>query len=168
MPTAQDAMIERAARRAAARAERLRHVVGYDYDDAVQDGRIGAWQALGRAEACADDEHRTNLLALAAYRKILAGRTMRWDATAGGERNLGMAEATEPVLPDSAAELVAVGQALAAIERMRTPLPRVAAMLIEGYGPAEIGMALGVSAERICQHRSELQDLVSSTLETRQ
>ena len=73
MPTADDEMIEAAARRAARRAWRLRPIAGYDRDDALQDGRIGAWQALLR---CAEPDHeqRLAIAALAGYRQIIDGR----------------------------------------------------------------------------------------------
>lgn len=166
MPTADDAMIEAAARRAVRRAWRLRYVAGYDRDDALQDGRIGAWQAL-RACEVQDAEHRLNIAALAGYRQIVDGRRHRWAATAGGTRDAdypAMREQHEPSQPAAAPQLLAVADTLAAIARLREPLPRVAAMLIEGDDPGEIAGAFGVSPSRVSQWRGELRALVARVL----
>lgn len=166
MPTADDAMIEAAARRAVRRAWRLRPIAGYDRDDALQDGRIGAWQALRWGEP-RDAVQRANIMAGAAYRQILDGRTMRWDATAGGARDTDLADrhaGDEPSQPAAAPELLAVADTLAAIARLREPLPRVAAMLIEGDAPSEIAGAFGVSASRVSQWRGELRAIVARVL----
>jgi len=164
MPAADDAMIEAAARRAVRRAWHLRPVAGYDRDDALQDGRIGAWQALRGCEV-QDAEHRLNIAALAGYRQIVDGRRHRWSATAGGVRAVDeLLQHHEPSQPAAAPELLAVADTLAAIGRLREPLPRVAAMLIEGDDPGEIAGAFGVSASRVSQWRGELRALVARVL----
>ena len=163
MPIADDAMIEAAARRAVRRAWRLRHVAGYGRDDAMQDARIGAWQALARCGAL-DDEGRANVMTVAAYRQIIDGRRMRWGVGGGGKYEHDLDDAPEAVQPDCAQEMLAVGDTLAAIGRLREPLPRVAAMLIEGDDPGEIAGAFGVSASRVSQWRGELRAIVARVL----
>jgi len=159
-------MIEAAARRAARRAWRLRPIAGYDRDDALQDGRIGAWQALLR---CAEPDHeqRLGIAALAGYRQIIDGRRHRWSVSAGGAREVDLADLLpqhEPSQPAAAPELLAVADTLAAIGRMREPLPRVAAMLIEGRDGAEIADALGVGEPRVSLWRGELRAEVARVL----
>lgn len=166
MPTAQDAMIEQAARMALRYAARLRPVAGYTRDEALQDARIGAWGALGAACETDADGHADplRLLALAGYRNILDGRSTRWRRSAGGAREFELGEEHDGEAPDGAAGLLAVGQVLRAIERLRPPLPEIARLLIEGYEAAEIGARLGVSAARIGQHRRRLQRTVSQLM----
>ena len=57
-----------------------------------------------------------------------------------------------------------IASLLAAIGRLREPLPRVAAMLIEGDDPGEIAGAFGVSPSRVSQWRGELRALVARVL----
>lgn len=174
-PGAPDALIEHAAARAVQRAARLRPIVGYTRDDALQDARIGAWGALaagGRAGAGADadagagedagegGDRRLGLAALAAYRQIIDGRRHRYRTSAGGAREDELDSAPEAAMPAAAPALVAVAQALAAIERLRDPLPRVAAWLIEGEHVVEIARRIGVTPSRVSQMRGELRRVV--------
>ena len=70
----------------------------------------------------------------------------------------------DPSQPAAAPELLAVADTLAAIGRLREPLPRVAAMLIEGDDPGEIAGAFGVSPSRVSQWRGELRAIVARAL----
>lgn len=157
-------MIEASARMAVRRAGRLYPVAGYTRDDALQDARIGAWRAM-ESDWCADDApDRAARMALAGYRNILDGRTSRWKQSAGGAREQELTDAHASATPCTGAALAAARQMLAAIERMRHPLPTVAGMLIEGYELAEIGARLGVSETRIHQHRRRLQTTLSQLM----
>lgn len=163
MRGADEVTIERAAGIAMRRSLRLRPIVGYTPDDALQDARIGVWRALD-VQRDADDDEYLSLLVLAGYRDILDGRSQRYSVSAGGAREGNLADVPEPTYPCTAPELLAVAGALAAIERLREPLPRVAAMLIEGDDPCEIAGAFGVSASRVSQWRGELRAIVARAL----
>lgn len=151
-PSSQAGMIERAARVAAGRAGRLRPIIGYTRDDALQDARIGAWKAL-----CSGADENT--LALAGYRDILDARHARWSTSRGGDFEQPLPEPgdpEEPRHPCSGFGLVAASQMLRAIEKLAPPRPRVAAMLIEGYTTHEVAAEHGVSDSRVSQWRADI------------
>lgn len=175
-------MIEQAARMALRYSARLRPVAGYTRDEAMQDARIGAWGALvgarqARSEAGSEagsEADPVKLLALAGYRNILDGRSARWRRSAGGARELELGEVHGDEVhgdevhggaaPDCGAALVAIAQALRAIERLRAPLPEIARLLIEGHEPAAIAAQAGISASMASRHRRTLQATVSRYL----
>lgn len=157
-------MIAHAARRAVRRAWKLRPVVGYTPAEAEQDARIGAWLALARP--CREgDDYRLGVAALAGYRQIVDGRRHRYGVSAGGAREDALADAPEAQAPDAAPGLIAVAQALAAMARLRDPLPQVAAWLIEGEEVQTIAARLGVTPSRVSQMRGELREVCERFME---
>lgn len=149
-------MIEQAARKALRRALRLRPIVGYERDDALQDARIGAWHALEAGQPRA--------MVLAGYRRILDGRSARWSRSQGGAREHDLADAPEPAQPADAYARAQACEIAAAIACQREPLPRVAELLAEGVTQREIAARLGVTESSVSLYRARLQRVLSNLL----
>lgn len=138
-------------------------MAGYTFDDARQDARIGAWQSL-RVPCREGDDYRLGVAALAGYRQILDGRMQRYRASGGGLRECDLAEVPERSVSADAPGLVAVADALAAIERLPEPLPAVAARLIEGEDVEGIARALGVRRAAVDRMRGQLCRVVARAM----
>lgn len=150
------ALIERAARKAFAHALRLRPIVGYTHDEALQDARIGAWRALQAGQDGA--------MVLAGYRQILDGRSARWARSAGGAREHDLADVPEPAQADDAYARALACEIAAAVASLRPPLPLVAELLAEGWSHREIAARIGVTESRVSQQRSDLQRILSDLM----
>lgn len=148
--------IEEAARAALRRAMRLRPIVGYTRDEALQDARIGAWKAQRQGA-----EHA---MVLAGYRQILDGRSARWSQSHGGAREHDLAGAPEPAQADDAYARALACEIAAAIACLRHPLPVVAALLAEGWSHREIAAQIGVTESRVSQQCSDLKRILSNLM----
>lgn len=148
--------IEQTARKAFVRALQLRPIVGYTHDEALQDARIGAWEALRDGA-----EHA---MVVAGYRQILGGREARWSRSQGGAREHDLADAPEPAQSDDAYARAQACEIVAAIACQREPLPVVATLLAEGWSQREIAAHLAVSEASVSLYRRQLRRVLSNLL----
>ena len=174
MPIDEKVML-RAATVAFKRSRRLLPIVGYTDDEAMQDARIGAWKASDREYQ--DAVHAFRGMVLAGYRSILDGRSRRYSASDGGNREVPLEDEDSGYhvqelgygsqgfsgldVSNICQEYVSVREVLQKIETLKPPLPKIARMLMEGHSTEDIAKDLGVVPSRVSQHSRVLRTLIS-------
>lgn len=139
-------------------------------DDLVQEGRIALWRARGKIPT-GDPQHAKRLCALIAKNAMIDWVRSMWPArgnagriiTYSADDNVEMPmENTEEVTPLDHAQIKQ------AIEQLETRVVgkaaalrlQVLALLIEGHEGKEIAKMLGVAAETVSLHKTELRKLI--------